>query len=614
MTKLLPGMWALVRPRKYLLLLGLALIGINRVSSLVLPGTTKFLIDDVFGKGDDRLLGIIVLAVLGATAIQAVTSFCLTQVLSKAAWHLITDLRIAVQTHIGRLPVAYYDSNRTGTLVSRIMSDVEGIRNLVGTGLVEFVGGLLTALIVFIKLLQMSPEMTWFSFAILFVFGLALHGVFVYLRPIYRERSVIYADVTGRLTESLNGVRVVKAYRAESRESNVFATGVRGLLASIMRSLTATSLMSLSSTLVVGLVGALVMYMGARQHLAGRLSVGNYVEYTVFLAYLIAPIVQIVTIGTQLTEAAAGFERTLEVLSEAEEDADPRRTYRFAPLELSGKVDFENVEFSYYADKPVLKSISLSAEPGTVTALVGPSGSGKSTIISLVCAFHNPIAGKILVDGIDLTTVNLDSYRGQLGVVLQDPFLFDGTIRENVAFSRPDATDEQIFEAARIARVDEFALTFPEGWDTIVGERGVKLSGGQRQRISIARAILADPKILILDEATSSLDSESESIIQEGLSYLMQGRTTFVIAHRLSTIRNADQILVIEDGQIRERGVHEELLERHGRYYDLYTRQYRLDSNLFLAPGEGEAGEKEDDAVPQKWVQPSFSQALRGLR
>jgi ABC-type multidrug transport system fused ATPase/permease subunit len=615
LTKLLPGMWALVRPRKYLLLLGLVLIGINRVSCLVLPGTTKFLIDDVFGKGNDRLLGMIVLAVLGATAIQAITSFCLTQVLSKAAWHMITDLRIAVQTHIGRLPVAYYDSNRTGTLVSRIMSDVEGIRNLVGTGLVEFVGGLLTALIVFVKLLQMSPTMTWLSFAILFVFGLALHAVFAYLRPIYRERSVIYADVTGRLTESLNGVRVVKAYRAESRESSVFATGVRRLLASIMRSLTATSLMSLSSTLVVGLVGALVMYIGARQHLAGRLTVGNYVEYTVFLAYLIAPIVQIVTIGTQLTEAAAGFERTLEVLSEVEEDADPRRTYRFAPGELTGKVNFENVEFSYYADKPVLNSISLTAEPGTVTALVGPSGSGKSTIISLVCAFHNPIVGKILVDGVDLTAVNLDSYRSQLGVVLQDPFLFDGTIRANVAFSRPDATDEQIFEAARIARVDEFALSFPEGWDTIVGERGVKLSGGQRQRISIARAILADPRILILDEATSSLDSESEAIIQEGLSYLMQGRTTFVIAHRLSTIRNADQILVIEDGKIRERGVHEELLESHGRYYELYTRQYRLDSNLFLAPGEGEAAEKEEDAVvPPKWVQPSFSQTLRGLR
>jgi ABC-type multidrug transport system fused ATPase/permease subunit len=614
LKKLIPGMWALVRPRRGLLLLGLLLIGINRVSSLVLPATTKFLIDDVFGKGDAHLLGVIVLAVLGATAVQAITSFSLTQVLSKAAWHLITDLRIAVQEHIGRLPVAYYDSNRTGTLVSRIMSDVEGIRNLVGTGLIEFVGGLLTAVIVFVKLLQMSPEMTWFSFGILFIFALALHGVFAYLRPIYRERSVIYADVTGRLTETLNGVRVVKAYRAEGRESGVFAVGVRRLLASIMRSLTATSLMSLSSTMVVGLVGALVMYMGARQHLHGNLSVGNYVEYTVFLAYLIAPIVQIVTIGTQLTEAAAGFERTLEVLSEVEEDADPRRTYQFAPGELSGEVEFRDVEFAYHADKPVLKSISLTALPGSITALVGSSGSGKSTIISLVCAFHNPGAGTILIDGVDVTTVNLESYRNQLGVVLQDPFLFDGTIRENVAFSRPDATEEQILEAARIARVDEFALNFPEGWDTIVGERGVKLSGGQRQRISIARAILADPRILILDEATSSLDSESEAIIQEGLSYLMQGRTTFVIAHRLSTIRNADQILVIEDGRIRERGTHDELLAAHGRYYDLYTRQYKLESNLFLAPGEGEKPEQEEDIASAKWVQPSFSQAIRGIR
>lgn len=615
LKKLLPGMWALVRPRKYLLLLGLLLIAINRVSSLVLPGTTKYLIDDVFGKGEERLLGIIVLAVLGATAVQGITSFCLTQVLSKAAWHLITDLRIAVQAHIGKLPVAYYDSNRTGTLVSRVMSDVEGIRNLVGTGLIEFIGGLLTAILVFIKLVQMSPEMTWFSFAILFAFALALHWVFAFLRPIYRERSILYADVTGRLTESLNGIRVVKAYRGEARESEVFSSGVRKLLSSIMQSLTATSLMSLSSTLVVGLVGALVMFLGAREHLHGHLSVGNYVEYTVFLAYLIAPIVQIVTIGTQLTEATAGFERTLEVLSEVEENSDPRRTRDLGPAAITGDVRFEEVDFAYHPDKPVLRSISFEARPGTVTALVGPSGSGKSTIISLICAFHNPGSGKILIDGVDLTTVKLESYRSQLGVVLQEAFLFDGSILDNVAFSRPDATREQILEAAHIAHVDEFAMSFPEGWDTIVGERGVKLSGGQRQRISIARAILADPRILILDEATSSLDSESEAIIQEGLSFLMRGRTTFVIAHRLSTIRSADQILVIEHGRIRERGVHEELLEARGRYFDLYTRQYKLESNLFLAPGEGGSLETEEDAAaPQKWVQPSFSQALRGVR
>ncbi len=614
LSKLLPDMWALVSPRKHLLLLGLLLIAVNRVSSLVLPATTKYLIDDVFVKGDEHLLGIIVLAVLGATAVQGITSFGLTQILSKAAWQLITDLRIAVQKHISKLPVSYYDANRTGTLVSRIMSDVEGIRNLVGTGLIEFIGGLLTAVLVFIKLVRMSPEMTWFSFAILFAFALALRWVFAFLRPIYRERSVLYADVTGRLTESLGGVRVVKGYRAEARESAIFATGVRRILASIMQSLTATSFMSLSSTMVVGLVGALVMFMGARQHLRGTLSVGNYVEYTVFLAYLIAPVIQVVSIGTQLTEAVAGFERTLEVLSEVEEDSDPRRTFQFPPAGLAGEVRFENLSFAYAADKPVLHSISFTAQPGSVTALVGSSGSGKSTIISLICAFHNPGSGAIFVDGVDLTTVSLESYRGQLGVVLQEAFLFDGSIRDNIAFSRPDATLQQILEAGRIARVDEFTERFPEGYDTIVGERGVKLSGGQRQRLSIARAILADPRILILDEATSSLDSESEALIQEGLNYLMRGRTTFVIAHRLSTIRSADQILVIEEGRIQERGLHEELLEARGRYYDLYTRQYRLESNLFLAPGEGEAATPPDVDAVDGPGEPTFTGVLRGLR
>jgi ABC-type multidrug transport system fused ATPase/permease subunit len=617
LRKLLPNIWALVSPRKYLLLLGLLLIAINRVSSLVLPATTKYLIDDVFVKGNEHLLGTIVLVVLGATAVQAITSFSLAQTLSKAAWQLITDLRIAVQAHIGRLPVSYYDANRTGALVSRIMSDVEGIRNLVGTGLIEFIGGLLTALLVFIKLVRMSPEMTWFCFAILFVFALALRRVFAFLRPIYRERAVIYADVTGRLTESLGGVRVVKAYRAESRESEVFSTAVRRLFVNIMKSLTATSFMSLLSTMVVGSVAALVMFMGAREHLHGTLSVGNYVEYTVFLAYLIAPVYQVVSIGTQLTEAVAGFERTLEVLSEVEEDSDPRRTFQFASGAVAGEVRFEEVCFAYAADKPVLHSISFSAQPGSVTALVGSSGSGKSTIISLICAFHNPGSGAILVDGVDLTTVSLESYRSQLGVVLQEAFLFDGSIRDNIAFSRPHATEEEILEAGRIARVDEFTARFPDGYAAIVGERGVKLSGGQRQRLSIARAILADPRILILDEATSSLDSESESLIQEGLSYLMQGRTTFVIAHRLSTIRSADQILVIENGQIAERGMHEELIEARGRYYDLYMRQSRLESNLFLAPGEGGPAAQPSIAIGDIGDapdEPTFSGALHGLR
>lgn len=614
MRKLIPGMWALVRPRGLLLLLGLLLIIINRVSSLVLPASTKFLIDDVFIKNDGHLLVVIVLSVLGATAIQAITSFTLTQLLSKAAWQLITDLRVQVQSHISRLPVSFFDANRTGTLVSRIMSDVEGIRNLIGTGLIEFVGGLLTAVLALYYLMRVSPSMTVVAFTILFAFGFVLHWVFGLLRPIFRERSIIYADVTGRLTESLGGVRVVKGYRAEARESAVFATGVGRILASIMQSLTATSFMSLSSTIVVGLVGALVMYMGARQHLHGALSVGSYVGYTVFLAYLIAPVIQVVSIGTQITEAAAGFERTLEVLSEVEEDNDPQRTVHLDPASFHGETSFQGVSFAYEADKPVLHSISFSAPAGTVTALVGPSGSGKSTIISLICAFYNSGSGKVLVDGIDLATVDLASYRSQLGVVLQESFLFDGSIRDNIAFSKPDATEGQIMEVGRIARVDEFALRFPDGYGTIVGERGVKLSGGQRQRISIARAILANPRILILDEATSSLDSESEALIQEGLAYLMRGRTTFVIAHRLSTIRSADQILVIEGGQILERGVHETLLRARGRYYDLYMRQYALESNLFLAPGEGEQPVVQDTEASGGWVEPSFSQALRGVR
>jgi len=613
LQNVLPEIWALMRPRRWLLLFGLLLLFINRAAGLVLPLSTKFLIDGVMMGGHGRYLIPLVGGVLVATAIQAITSFALAQSLSKAAWTLITDLRIQVQAHIGRLPIAFYDSNRTGVLVSRIMSDVEGMRNLMGTGLMEFVGGSLTALMSLIVLIRISPKMTIIAFLIMVGFTLALRSVFATIRPIYRDRAKIYGDVTGRLTESLGGVRVVKAYRAEGREAAVFATGVRSLLANIMRSITAISFMSMSSTVVVGVIGALVMYVGTREYFGKVLTIGQYGEYAVFLAYLIAPAFQVVSVGTQLTEAIAGLDRTRELLAEAQEDADPRRTYRIPEGELVGDVTFENVHFSYQADKPVLHGISFSAPPGTVTALVGPSGSGKSTIISLITAFHNPDGGRILLDGIDLTTIELGSYRSHLGVVLQESFLFDGTIRENVAFSRPDASEERILEAARIARVDEFATRFPEGYDTIVGERGVKLSGGQRQRISIARAILADPRILILDEATSSLDSESEALIQEGLAYLMRGRTTFVIAHRLSTIRRANQILVIDGGLILESGTHAELLEARGRYYDLYTRQYAFESNLFLAPGEGDLQPDEEAASRSKLKVPSFSQVLRGL-
>jgi ABC-type multidrug transport system fused ATPase/permease subunit len=581
-----PMVWDLMRPRRGLLALGFALMVINRVSGLVLPYSTKYLIDGVITKHHTELLRPIVLTVLGATIVQGVTSFSLTQLLSKAAQRLIAELRQKVQVHISRLPVSFYDANKTGTLVSRIMTDVEGVRNLLGTGLVEFAGGLLTSGIALVVLFRISSLMTVLAFTALLCFAFALNKAFSTIRPIFRERGKLNAEVTGRLTESLGGVRVIKGYHAEEREEAVFAGGVQRLLANVMRTLTATSLMSLSASVLMGVVGAVVMYVGAHQILAGTLTIGSFFTYTLFLGFLIAPIVQIVAIGTQLTEALAGLERTQEILQEHPEDQDPRRTVTLR--DIRGTVEFKDVSFSYDGVRTVLHDVSFLSEPGTVTALVGSSGSGKSTTIGLISAFHVPTQGMVTVDGVDLSTVRLDSYRTQLGVVLQESFLFDGSIRDNVMFSRPTATEEEFLRACRIARVDEFAEAFAEGYDTVVGERGVKLSGGQRQRISIARAILAEPRILILDEATSSLDSESEAMIQQGLSYLMEGRTTFVIAHRLSTIRRADQILVMEEGRVIERGTHEELFAMHGRYYDLYTRQHGLETNLFLAPGEGD--------------------------
>ncbi|HEX7958526.1 MAG TPA: ABC transporter ATP-binding protein, partial [Terriglobales bacterium] len=490
-------------------------------------------------------------------------------------------------------------------------NDVEGIRNLIGTGLVDFAGGLVTALISLGVLLHFSTSMTLFAFSCLIIFSLALTRAFKTIRPIFRERSKINAEVTGRLTESLGGVRVVKGYHAESREETVFGAGVLRLLNNVLRTLTATSLMSLSSSLLMGVVAAVIMYMGAHQILAGKLTLGEFFAYNMFLGFLVAPMFQIVNIGTQITEAIAGLERTHEVLSERPEDRDPQRTIVLDDIE--GLIRFDHVDFAYDPAKPVLKDVSFVAEPGTVTALVGSSGSGKSTIIGLIAAFYKPQSGRVLVDGVDLGQVRLDSYRTHLGVVLQESFLFDGTIRENVAFSKPGASDEDILRVCRIARVDEFAERFPEGYETIVGERGVKLSGGQRQRISIARAILADPKILILDEATSSLDSESEALIQQGLSYLMRGRTTFVIAHRLSTIRRADQILVVEAGEVLERGNHEQLYAAHGRYHDLYTRQHGLEQNLFLAPGEGDVVEENNGASAKEAAVPNPMNLIRGM-
>jgi len=587
LKKVMPEIWKLIRPRRWLLLFGFGLMIINRVAGLVLPFSTKFLIDRVLGAhGNSRLLMPLVGLVFTTTAIQAVTSFSLTQLLSKAAQRMITELRQQVQQHVGRLSVAFYDANRTGLLVSRIMNDVEGVRNLIGTGLVEFVGGMLTAGLVFGYLVYSNTRMTLIVFAVVAVFVIVLQRAFKTIRPIFRERAKITGEVTGRLTESLGGVRVVKGYHAEQREASVFTIGVLRLLDNVMKSLTATSLLSLAATTVLGVVGGLVMLIGGHQVIGHRMTTGGYFQYTMLLAYMIAPIFQIVNIGTQLTEAVAGLDRTMEILGEKDEFADPARVRNLE--EIVGEVRFEDVQFAYEKDKPVLHGISFEAQPGTVTALVGSSGSGKSTIISLICAFHKPDVGEVLVDGVDLSTVRLDSYRSQLGVVLQESFLFDGTIRENVMFSHPGATEEEFLSACRIARVDEFGERFPDGYDTVVGERGVKLSGGQRQRLSIARAILASPRILILDEATSSLDSESEAMIQQGLSYLMQGRTTFVIAHRLSTIRRAEQILVVEGGLIVERGTHASLYALGGRYYDLYTRQHGLEENLFLAPGEGD--------------------------
>ncbi len=576
-----------MRPRRGVLLLGFMLMVINRLAAFVLPYSSKFLIDDVVAKHHTGLLRPLVTAVLAATLVQGVTSFSLTQLLSKAAQRLIAELREEVQRHISGLPVAFYDANKTGALVSRIMSDVEGVRNLLGTGLVDFAGGLVAAVIALILLLRISTPLTLIAVGSLAVFALTLNKAFATIRPIFRERGKINAEVTGRLTESLGGVRVIKGYHAEEREENVFAAGVRRLLDNVMRTLTATSLMSLSASVLLGIVGAATMYVGGRQMTAHTLTPGSYFSFNFLLVFLVAPIMQIVQIGTQLTEALAGLERTQEIMRERPEDQDPNRSV--ALPDIIGLIEFDHVTFSYDGIHDVLRDVSFRSEPGTVTALVGSSGSGKSTTIGLISAFYVPSKGRVLVDGTDLSTVRLDTYRTRLGVVLQESFLFDGTIRQNVAFSRPDATEKDILRACQIARVDEFAESFADKYDTLVGERGVKLSGGQRQRISIARAILAEPRILILDEATSSLDSESEQMIQQGLSYLMQGRTTFVIAHRLSTIRRADQILVMEHGRIVERGTHTQLYAAHGRYYDLYTRQHGVEENLFLAPGEGDS-------------------------
>jgi ABC-type bacteriocin/lantibiotic exporter with double-glycine peptidase domain len=590
----LPMIKELVRPRSGLLAFSFLLVLIGRACGLVLPVSSKYLFDTVIGKHRPDMLLPLIGAVVTATLVQGISSFSLTQLISKEGQRVITELRQRVQAHIGRLPLSYYDANKTGALVSRIMSDVEGVRNLIGTGLVEFCGGILTAVLALGILLKVNARMTLIALGFLIILMVAFARAFKTIRPIFRDRAKINAEVTGRLTESLGGVRVVKGYHAEGREAAVFSSGAMRLLQNIFKTLTATSLMGLSSVVMLGIVSSIIMYNGARQILAGNMSNGDLIMYTALMGFMVAPVAQIASIGTQITEALAGLDRTRDVLEQNREDVDPGRNIVLPRMQ--GDIAFEHVDFSYEPGKPVLEDVSFESKPGSVTALVGSSGSGKSTMIGLVAAFYKPTAGRVMIDGIDLSTVRLDSYRPALGVVLQDSFLFDGSIRENIAFSHPDATEEEIMEACRIAHVDEFAERFAEKYDTIIGERGVKLSGGQKQRVSIARAVLANPRILILDEATSSLDSESEAYIQQGLKYLMQGRTTFVIAHRLSTIRQADQILVVEAGKIVERGKHQDLLAMNGRYFDLYTRQHGLEENLFLAPGEGDKVEDQNGA------------------
>ena len=574
----------LLRARRGRLSLGLALLVLSRVAGLVLPGMSKILLDDVIGKGKRQLLVPIVAAAAAATLVQAITGYALAQVLGKAAQRSITEMRRSVQRHVGRLQIAFFDQTKTGVLLSRVMTDAEGIRNLVGTGLVELVGGLITAVLALGILFYFSVKLTLIALGVLSLFGLVLLFAFKTLRPLFRERSKINADVSGRLTESFSGIRVVKAYRAERREALVFTEGAHRLFRNVAKTMTGFSAVSAFSTLLLGVVGVAIMWVGAHEIEAHRMTIGSFVSFTLYLGLLVGPVIQIVSIGSQVTEAFAGLERIRELREElAEDSGDAVRE----PLErLEGKVEFRDVSFEYEKGVPVLKEISFASSPGTVTALVGPSGAGKSTIIGLVAAFYRPTEGAIFVDERDLAKVRLSDYRAQIGVVFQDNFLFDGSVFENIAYSRPDAPREAVLRAGAIARCDEFVERLPQGYDTIVGERGVKLSGGQRQRVAIARAILADPRILILDEATSSLDSESEAFIQEGLAELMKGRTTFVIAHRLSTIRRADTILVVEEGRIVERGRHEELLARRGRYADLYTRQHGLEANLFLNPGE----------------------------
>jgi len=574
----------LIWVHRYRLALGLFLMLVNRLVGLVLPASSKYLIDEVIIKQRGELLLTLALAAGAATLIQAVSSFMLSQVLGVAAQRAITEMRKSVQEHIARLPVHYFDSTQTGILISRIMTDAEGIRNLVGTGLVQLVGSLVTASIALCVLFYLNWSLTLITLVAMGIFGACMALAFRRLRPLFRERGQINAEVTGRLTESLGGIRIVKAYSAEKREELVFARGAHRLFRNVARSMTGVSSVTAFSTVIVGCIGVILILVGGRSIIDGQMTLGDFFMYMIFTGLVAAPLVEIASIGTQITEAFAGLDRIREIKRMATEDADEEGREPLAAI--AGEITFEDVSFEYDESVPVLKHVSFRAAAGSTTALVGSSGSGKSTLISLVMAFNRPLSGRVTVDGRDLASIRLRDYRTQLGVVLQDNFLFDGTIAENISFAHPHATREQVKAAGRIAHCEEFVSGFADGYETIVGERGVKLSGGQRQRVAIARAILAEPRILILDEATSSLDSESEALIQDGLVSLRRGRTTFVIAHRLSTIRSADQILVLEGGEIVERGTHHQLLEVDGRYKQLYDKQYHFERNQFINPGE----------------------------
>ena len=586
--RLTAGAWqearALIWRYRYRLALGLLLMLVSRAAGFVLPAMTRYVIDDVIPNGRADELFLLAGVAVGATVVQAATSFSLSQLLGVAAQRAITEVRKQVMAHVTRLPIRYFDATRTGVLISRIMTDAEGIRNLVGTGLVQLFGGVVTSVLALGWLFYLNWRLTSLTLVVLVVFGVCMSFTFSRLRPIFRARGKINADVTGRLGETLGGIRVVKAYTVEKREQIVFARGAHRLFRNVAKSVTGVSAVSSVATLVMGTIGALMILLGGQALMAGYWTVGALVQYLVFTGLVIAPIVQISSIGTQITEAFAGLDRIREIQATPTEDEEDRTREPVGAMD--GEVRLEHVWFEYDQGVPVLRDVSLTAPPGTTTALVGSSGSGKSTLVSLVLAFNHPTSGRVLVDGRDVGSIRLRDFRSYLGVVLQDNFLFDGTIAANISFSKPDATPDEIREVSRIAHCDEFIEQFPDGYDTVVGERGVKLSGGQRQRVAIARAILADPRILILDEATSSLDSESEVMIQDGLQALRAGRTTFVIAHRLSTIQTADQILVLEAGAIIERGTHTELLAAGGRYRQLHDTQYRLERNRFINPGE----------------------------